>query len=86
MESSNTSRPRDITVAVLSSEPLWQGSTVPGLFVLNFLTIVIEFIGVALALAYFSVSKYVAVPIAAAILIAITSPRRSRSPARARPS
>jgi len=50
----------------------WGWFSVGDLFVLNFLTIVTEFIGVALALAYFGISKYVAVPVAAAILIAIT--------------
>jgi Mn2+/Fe2+ NRAMP family transporter len=39
---------------------------------LNFLTIVTEFIGVSLSLSYLGVSKYVAVPIAAAALVAIT--------------
>ncbi len=43
------------------------------LFLLNFLTIVTEFIGVSLALGYFGVSKYVAVPIAAGGLIAMTA-------------
>jgi NRAMP (natural resistance-associated macrophage protein)-like metal ion transporter len=50
----------------------WGWFSVGDLFILNFLTIVTEFIGVALALAYFGVSKYVAVPVAAATLIAIT--------------
>jgi NRAMP (natural resistance-associated macrophage protein)-like metal ion transporter len=39
----------------------------------NFLIIVTEFIGVRLALEYFGVSPYVAVPIAAAALISITA-------------
>jgi NRAMP (natural resistance-associated macrophage protein)-like metal ion transporter len=39
----------------------------------NFLIIVTEFIGVNLALSYFGVSPYVAVPVAAAALIAITT-------------
>jgi Mn2+/Fe2+ NRAMP family transporter len=43
------------------------------LFLLNFLTIVTEFIGVSLALGYFGVSKYAAVPVAAAGLIAISA-------------
>ncbi len=43
------------------------------LFLLNFLTIVTEFIGVSLALGYFGVSKYAAVPIAATALIAISA-------------
>jgi NRAMP (natural resistance-associated macrophage protein)-like metal ion transporter len=51
----------------------WGWFSVGDLFVLNFLTIVTEFIGVSLALGYFGVSKYVAVPIAAAALIVITA-------------
>jgi Mn2+/Fe2+ NRAMP family transporter len=51
----------------------WGWFSVGDLFLLNFLTITTEFIGVALALSYFGVSKYVAVPIAAATLIAITT-------------
>ena len=43
----------------------WGWFSVGDLFILNFLTIVTEFIGVSLALGYFGVSKYVAVPIAA---------------------
>jgi Mn2+/Fe2+ NRAMP family transporter len=50
----------------------WGWFSVGDLFILNFLTIVTEFIGVALALAYFGVSKYIAVPVAAATLVAIT--------------
>jgi NRAMP (natural resistance-associated macrophage protein)-like metal ion transporter len=42
------------------------------LFVLNFLTLVTEFIGVALALEYFHIDRTVSVPIAAAALITIT--------------
>ncbi len=51
----------------------WGWFSVGDLFILNFLTIVTEFIGVSLALGYFGVSEYVAVPIAAAALIAITA-------------
>jgi Mn2+/Fe2+ NRAMP family transporter len=51
----------------------WGAFSVGDLFILNFLTIVTEFIGVSLALSYFGVSKYVAVPIAAAALIAMTT-------------
>ena len=51
----------------------WGWFSVGDLFLLNFLTIVTEFIGVSLALAYFGVSKYAAVPIAAALLVAITT-------------
>jgi Mn2+/Fe2+ NRAMP family transporter len=50
----------------------WGAFSVGDLFVLNFLTIVTEFIGVTLALGYFGVSKYIAVPTAAAALIAMT--------------
>jgi len=51
----------------------WGWFSVGDLFLLNFLTIVTEFIGVSLALAYFGISKYIAVPLAAVILIAITA-------------
>jgi Mn2+/Fe2+ NRAMP family transporter len=51
----------------------WGWFSVGDLFLLNFLTIMTEFIGVSLALAYFGISKYVAVPVAAVILIAITT-------------
>jgi NRAMP (natural resistance-associated macrophage protein)-like metal ion transporter len=51
----------------------WGRFSVGDLFLLNFLTIVTEFIGVTLALGYFGVSKYVAVPFAAVLLVAITS-------------
>jgi NRAMP (natural resistance-associated macrophage protein)-like metal ion transporter len=51
----------------------WGFFSVGDLFLLNFLTIVTEFIGVSLALGYFGVSPYIAVPLAAAALIAITT-------------
>jgi Mn2+/Fe2+ NRAMP family transporter len=51
----------------------WGFFSVGDLFLLNFLTIVTEFIGVTLALGYFGISKYVAVPIAAAALISLTA-------------
>ena len=51
----------------------WGWFSVGDLFVLNFLTIVTEFIGVSLALGYFGVRKYVAVPVAAVALIAMTA-------------
>jgi NRAMP (natural resistance-associated macrophage protein)-like metal ion transporter len=57
----------------------WGAFSVGDLFLLNFLTIVTEFIGVSLALGYFGVSKYLAVPIAAATLVAITSTGSFRS-------
>src|SRR5271170_5700234 len=51
----------------------WGWFSVGDLFILNFLTIVTEFIGVSLALRYFGVSPYISVPIAGIILIAITA-------------
>src|ERR1019366_6438093 len=51
----------------------WGWFSVGDLFVLNFLTIVTEFIGVSLALGYFGVSKYIAVPLAAIGLVAISA-------------
>jgi Mn2+/Fe2+ NRAMP family transporter len=51
----------------------WGWFSVGDLFLLNFLTIVTEFIGVSLALEYFGVSKYIAVPFAALVLIGITA-------------
>ncbi|HWX74791.1 MAG TPA: Nramp family divalent metal transporter [Solirubrobacteraceae bacterium] len=57
----------------------WGWFSVGDLFLLNFLTIVTEFIGVSLALSYFGVSKYVAVPLAAGALVAITSTGSFRS-------
>src|ERR1700736_3481776 len=57
----------------------WGAFSVGDLFLLNFLTIVTEFIGVSLALGYFGVSQYVAVPIAAVTLVAITATGSFRS-------
>jgi NRAMP (natural resistance-associated macrophage protein)-like metal ion transporter len=51
----------------------WGAFSVGDLFILNFLTIVTEFIGVSLALGYFGVSKFVAVPVAAGALIVMTT-------------
>ena len=51
----------------------WGAFSVGDLFVLNFLTITTEFIGVNLALGYFGVSVDVSVPIAAAAQVAITA-------------
>jgi NRAMP (natural resistance-associated macrophage protein)-like metal ion transporter len=51
----------------------WGWFSVGDLFLLNFLTIVTEFIGVSLALGYFGVSDYISVPIAAVLLVAITA-------------
>jgi Mn2+/Fe2+ NRAMP family transporter len=57
----------------------WGWFSVGDLFILNFLTIVTEFIGVTLALGYFGVSRYLAVPLAAVTLVAITSTGSFRS-------
>ena len=51
----------------------WGWFSVGDLFLLNFLTIVTEFIGVSLALDYFGVSAYISVPVAAVVLVAITA-------------
>jgi len=51
----------------------WGWFSVGDLFILNFLTIVTEFIGVSLALQYFHVSPYISVPVAGAVLIGITA-------------
>jgi Mn2+/Fe2+ NRAMP family transporter len=49
----------------------WGWFSVGDLFLLNFLTIVTEFIGISLAADYIGVSKYIVVPTAAVALIAI---------------
>jgi NRAMP (natural resistance-associated macrophage protein)-like metal ion transporter len=51
----------------------WGAFSVGDLFVLNFLTIATEFIGISLALGYFGVSEYISVPIAALALIVMTA-------------
>jgi NRAMP (natural resistance-associated macrophage protein)-like metal ion transporter len=51
----------------------WGAFSVGDLFVLNFLTIVTEFIGVSLALGFFGVSPYISVPVAALGLVAMTA-------------
>ena len=51
----------------------WGAFAVGDLLALNALTLVTDFIGVALALDYFGVSHYLAVPSAAALLIAVTA-------------
>src|SRR4030081_2811136 len=50
----------------------WGWFSVGDLFLLNFLTISTEFIGISLAGQYFGFSPYIVVPFAALILIAIT--------------
>src|SRR5579859_3123449 len=51
----------------------WGLFSVGDLFILNFLTITTEFIGISLSAQYFGLSAYIAVPIAAAVLVAITA-------------
>jgi NRAMP (natural resistance-associated macrophage protein)-like metal ion transporter len=51
----------------------WGAFSVGDLFILNFLTIVTEFIGVSLALGYFGVNPHISVPLAALGLIAMTA-------------
>jgi Mn2+/Fe2+ NRAMP family transporter len=51
----------------------WGWFSVGDLFILNFLTIITEFIGVSLALRYFGVSPYFSVPVTAAVLVGITA-------------
>jgi Mn2+/Fe2+ NRAMP family transporter len=51
----------------------WGWFSVGDLFLLNFLTIVTEFIGVSLALRYFGITPYVSVPLTAVLLIGITA-------------
>ena len=51
----------------------WAGFSVGDLFILNFLTIATEFIGVSLALGYFGVSEYISVPLAGLGLIVMTA-------------
>jgi len=51
----------------------WGAFSVGDLFILNFLTIATEFIGVSLALHYFGVSKYWSVPLAAVGLVVMTA-------------
>jgi len=51
----------------------WGAFSVGDLFILNFLTIATEFIGISLALGYFGVSKYVSDPLAALALIVMTA-------------
>src|SRR3982074_992002 len=50
----------------------WGWFSAGGIFVLNFLTISTEFIGISLAGAYFGFSPFLAAPLASLILIAIT--------------
>ncbi|MGA8297679.1 MAG: NRAMP family divalent metal transporter [Acidimicrobiales bacterium] len=51
----------------------WGAFSVGDLFILNFLTIMTEFIGVGLALGYFGISADVSVPITALVLMGMTA-------------
>jgi NRAMP (natural resistance-associated macrophage protein)-like metal ion transporter len=51
----------------------WGAFSVGDLFILNFLTIATEFIGVSLSLDYFGISEYLSVPIAAVFLVVMTA-------------
>src|SRR6516165_741613 len=51
----------------------WGMFAVSDLLLLNFLTIVTEFIGVSLALGYFGISPYLSVPLTAFALIVVTA-------------
>src|ERR1700733_4675860 len=51
----------------------WARFSVGDLFLLNFLTIATEFIGISLALGYFGVSQYWSVPLAAVGLVTMTA-------------
>src|SRR5437868_5358641 len=50
----------------------WGAFSVGDLFILNFLTLVTEFIGVSLALGFFGISPLLSVPVAGVGLIAVT--------------
>ncbi|HVC88159.1 MAG TPA: Nramp family divalent metal transporter [Gaiellaceae bacterium] len=50
----------------------WGAFSIVDLFILNFLTIVTEFIGIDLALSYLGVDRYISVPIAGLLLIGMT--------------
>ncbi|MGX4695330.1 Nramp family divalent metal transporter [Streptomyces sp. JNUCC 63] len=51
----------------------WGWFSVGDLFLLNFLTLVTEFIGISLASEHLGVSRYVVVPVAAVVLVAVTA-------------
>jgi Mn2+/Fe2+ NRAMP family transporter len=51
----------------------WGWFSVGDLFLLNFLTIVTEFIGVSLALRFFGITPYISVPLTAVLLVGITA-------------
>ncbi len=51
----------------------WGAFSVGDLFLLNFLTLVTEFIGIGLSMNYLGVSPYISVPLTAVLLIAVTA-------------
>ncbi len=51
----------------------WGAFALTDLLVLNLLTLVTEFVGVSMSLAYFGVSRFVSVPLAAAFLIGVAA-------------
>lgn len=51
----------------------WGWFSVGDLFILNFLTIVTEFIGISLAMSYFGLGPWISVPLSAALLIVFTT-------------
>jgi NRAMP (natural resistance-associated macrophage protein)-like metal ion transporter len=57
----------------------WAFFSVGDLFILNFMTIVTEFIGINLALGFFGVSKYISVPLASLFMVAIMGTGRFRT-------
>jgi len=50
----------------------WGAFSVGDLFILNFLTLVTEFVGISLAMGYFGISPLISVPVSAVALIAVT--------------
>ena len=52
---------------------MWCAFSLGDLLILNLATLVTEFVGVALALSYFGVSRYASVPMAALLLVAVTA-------------
>jgi Mn2+/Fe2+ NRAMP family transporter len=57
----------------------WAFFSVGDLFILNFMTIITEFIGINLALGFFGVSRYISVPLAAGFMIAIMGTGKFRT-------
>jgi len=56
----------------------WGAFALGDLLIVNFLVIVTEFIGIALSLGYFGVTRYISVPLAALVLIALPIAGRFR--------